>query len=345
MRGRLSAGALIPLLALAVLGLSLWAACVGQVHVAPMRVLGTLLDHLHLPGPAPADSQGDDVLWVVRFPRIALALGVGAALGCAGAVMQGIFGNPLAEPGVIGVSSGSAVGAFSVIVLGWTFLGSWTVVVFAFVCGVITTLVVYGLSRSGGRTEVVTLVLTGISVNALTGAVIGILTFVSDDDSLRAITFWNLGSLASASWSAVWVVVPCALVGIAICMAHSRQLDLLALGERSARHLGVDIERLRLRLIVVVALLSAAAVAFSGIIAFVGLVVPHLIRMAIGPSHKALLPASALGGALVLVSSDLIARTAVDFQEIPLGILTALIGGPFFFWLLRKTRSHAGGWG
>jgi iron complex transport system permease protein len=324
---------------------SLLAAGRGQVDVPPDEVLGSLLHHLGLDWlPGPRAPQGDNALWLVRFPRVALAIVVGASLGTAGAVMQGVFGNPLAEPAVVGVSSGAAVGAFAVIVLGWTAFGGWTMALAAFVGGLLTTLLVYVLSRADGRTEVVTLVLTGIAVNAATGAVIGLLTFATDDDARTAIAFWTLGSLNRATWGAVLIVLPLAVVGLVVAFATAGSLDLLSLGERSARHLGVDVERLRLLLIATAALLTAAATAFSGIIAFVGLVVPHLVRMVAGPHHRFLVPASALGGALVLVLADLVARTAVANQELPLGVLTALVGGPFFFWLLRRTRARSGGW-
>jgi len=191
---------------------------------------------------------------------------------------------------------------------------------------------------------VVTLVLVGIAVTAFAGALIGMLTFVSSDDALRAIAFWNLGSLARATWDAVFAVTPFVVVGVTIALYYAPQLDLLALGERPARHLGVDVERLRLVLIVVIAMLAGAGVAFTGIIAFVGLVVPHLIRIITGPSHRILIPASVLGGALVIVVGDLVARTLIEHQELPLGVLTALIGAPFFFWLIRRTRARAGGW-
>ncbi|GAA0951024.1 iron ABC transporter permease [Actinocorallia libanotica] len=326
--------------------LCLLAAGSGQVDIPPAQVVGSLLHRLGIDaGPLPEAAQGENTLWVVRFPRVVLAAATGAALGCAGALMQGVFGNPLAEPGVIGVSSGAAVGAAAVIVLGLTGLGGWTVVALAFVCGLLTTLLVYVMSRSNGRTEVVTLLLTGIAVNAVSTALLGLLLFMSSNDALRAITSWQLGSLAGATWESVAVVAPPAVAGCAIACAYARKLDLLALGERSARHLGVDVERLRFHGIVLIALLTSAAVAFSGIIAFVGLVVPHLVRMVAGPGHRVLLPASALGGAALLVAADLVARTALDYQELPLGVLTSVVGGPFFFWLLRRTRAESGGWG
>jgi iron complex transport system permease protein len=333
-------------LGLGLIAVSLIAAGRGQVPISPAEVAGSVLHRLGLDvGPMPSAVQGENALWLVRFPRVALAVIVGAALGCAGALMQGVFGNPLAEPGVVGVSSGAAVGAAAAIVSGITVAGIWTTAAAAFIGGVLTTLIVYAMSRTRGRTEVVTLVLTGVAVNATAGALLGLLMIVTDDDGVRAIAFWQLGSLAQATWGAVAVAGPCAAIGLTVAVVLARRLDLLALGERPARHLGVDTERLRIVAIVATALLTASAVAFTGIISFVGLVVPHLIRMVAGPGHRVLIPASALGGAVVVVTADLIARTAIDYQELPLGVLTAVVGGPAFFWLLRRTRSRAGGWG
>jgi iron complex transport system permease protein len=230
-------------------------------------------------------------------------------------------------------------------VMGAASLGAWTVALAGFAGGILATALVYTMARGDGRTEVVTLVLVGIAVNASAGAVIGLLMFYADENTVRAIAFWNLGSLASASWSVVAAVVPCVIVGIAVAMRHRGSLDLLALGERTAATLGVRVERLRVTLIVVTCLLTAAAVSFTGVVAFVGLVVPHIIRAIAGPGHRVLVPASALLGAAVLVAGDLVARTLVDYQELPLGVLTALIGAPTFFVLLRRTRARAGGWG
>jgi iron complex transport system permease protein len=255
-----------------------------------------------------------------------------------------VFGNPLAEPGVVGVSSGAALAASTTIVFGITLFGPWTLAVFAFAGGLVTTLLVYGLSRADGRTEVVTLVLTGVALNACTGAGLAFMTFYGDQQAREQIVFWQLGSLNGSRWEQVAVVAPLVAVGLAVSLLVSRRLDLLALGDRAARHVGIDVERLRLVCVVVVALLAAAAVAFCGIIAFVGLVVPHLVRMVCGPGHRVLVPASALGGAVLLLGADLLARTAVDYADLPIGMLTSLAGSPFFFWLLRRSRRRAGGW-
>ncbi|MFI9488508.1 FecCD family ABC transporter permease [Promicromonospora sp. NPDC052451] len=330
----------------AVLGvLAVVSAGSGQLHVPPAEVVGSVLHHAGLDlGPLPTHPNGDAALWTIRFPRVAMAALVGAALATAGAVMQGVFGNPLAEPGVVGVSSGAAVAASVTIVLGLTALGPWTTAVAAFTGGLAATFLVYGLARSAGRTEIVTLVLTGVAVNAVCGAGLALTTFLGDTQAREQIVFWQLGSFNGTRWAHVGVVAPLVLLGITGALALSRRLDLLALGERSARHLGVDVERLRVLSIVVVAVLTAAGVAFCGIIAFVGLVVPHLIRMAVGPGHRVLVPLSALGGAVLLLSADLVARTAVGYADLPIGMLTALVGGPFFFWLIRRTRRSAGGW-
>lgn len=274
----------------------LFSAGLGAYSIPLGDVLGSVQHRLGLGGAA-LDRVGESVLWNVRLPRVVLALLVGASLGCAGALMQGVFGNPLAEPGVIGISSGAAVGAVASIALGLNFFGNWTITVCAFAAGLATVLLVYALSRSNGRTEIVTLILTGIAVNAFAGALIGLFVFFADNAQISQITFWQLGSLTQATWPKVLAVLPCAAFGLLVAPFYARKLDLLALGEQPARHLGVDVERLRIVLVLVVALLTAAAVAVAGIISFVGLLVPHLLRMANGPGHRFLVPASALGGA------------------------------------------------
>lgn len=317
----------------------------GQLAIAPGEVLGSVLQavgiHTSL---APDDPIAESTLWVVRFPRIAMGLAVGAALAVAGAVMQAIFGNPLAEPGVVGVSSGGALGAALAIVLGATALGGGTLAIFAFVGGLLATMLVYFVSRANGRTEVVTLLLTGIAVNAFAGAGLASLLFVADSGSREQIVFWQLGSLGGSRWDEVVIVAVVAALGTAAAIVLGRRYDLLALGERNARHLGVNVEALRIGSIVLVALLTGVAVAFCGIIAFVGLVVPHVIRMAIGPAHRPLIIASAIGGGVLLVFADLLARSVVTGADLPIGLLTSLVGGPFFFFLLFRQRRRSGGW-
>jgi iron complex transport system permease protein len=342
---RIRAFALILLLAGVLVGGIVLSAITGQLPITPTEVAGSLLRAMGIDTAwAPTDPIVESTLWVVRFPRIVMGLAVGAALAVAGAVMQAVFGNPLAEPGVVGVSSGAALGASAAIALGASVLGGPGVALFAFIGGLLATLLVYAVARAGGRTEVVTLLLTGIAVNAIAQAGIAFVLFAADTASREQIVFWQLGSLGGSRWDQVALVAAVAAVGIAISLVLARRYDLLALGERNARHLGVDVERLRLVSIVLVALLTGAAVAFVGIIAFVGLVVPHLVRMIIGPAHRGLILASAVGGGALLVVADLLTRTLVAGAELPIGMLTSLVGGPFFFWLLYRQRRRSGGW-
>ncbi len=333
-------------LAVALIVSLLVSAGTGQLEVPPQEVLGSLLHRIGIDWlPLPAHPAGDQTLWAIRFPRVSMAALVGAGLAVSGLLMQAIFGNPLAEPGVIGISSGAAVGAGIAIVFGLTLFGEWTTAILAFIFGLGATLIVYAMSRADGKTEVVTLVLTGIAVNAVGGAGIALLTFLGDTQSREQIVFWQLGSLAGSRWSQVLVIAPIIAIGLLAAYFAAHKLDLLALGERNARHLGVNVEALRITMIFVVALLVGASVAFAGIISFVGLVIPHLMRMVLGPAHLPLVTASALGGALLLTLADLAARTLIPMADMPIGMLTALVGGPFFFWLLRRTRKRSGGWG
>lgn len=316
----------------------------GQLDITAGQVVGSILDRWGLTTAlAPEDEVVNATLWVVRFPRIIMAMAVGAALAVGGALMQAIFGNPLAEPGVVGVSSGAALGASMAIVFGIQFAGSG-VAAMAFIGGLLATLVVYAVARAGGRTEVVTLLLTGIAINAFAQAGLAFVLFLADTASREQIVFWQLGSLAGSVWSEIAVVVPLLVVGTGVAWVLARQLDVLSLGERNARQLGVDVEGVRIIVILLVALLTAAAVACAGIIAFVGLIVPHIVRMALGPSHRALIGVSVIGGAALMVWADLFTRTLVDGADLPIGMLTALVGGPFFFALLFQQRRKSGGW-
>lgn len=320
-------------------------ASAGQLPISPTEVIGSVLRAMGVSNSwAPTDSIIESTLWVVRFPRLVMGLVVGAALAVAGAIMQAIFGNPLAEPGVVGISSGAALGAAFSIVLGLTVLGSWSTAVFAFIGGLLAVLLVYFVSRASGRTEVVTLLLTGIAINAFGGAGLALLLFLGDSASREQVIFWQLGSLNGSGWQEVGIVAVIAVIGLGCALFFARRYDLFALGERAARHLGVNVEALRIVSILLVALLTGAAVAFCGIIAFVGLVIPHIMRMAIGPAHRPLIIASAVGGGVLMVFADLLARTMVPGADLPIGMLTSLIGGPFFFFLLYRARKQSGGW-
>jgi len=340
LRGVILSTALVVVL----VGAVIVSAITGQLPVTATEVMGTLLRWLGFETLwAPQDPVIEATLAVVRFPRIVMALAVGAALAVAGALMQAVFGNPLAEPGVVGVSAGAALGASTAIVFGISAAGGG-VAVLAFLGGLLATLLVYAVARAGGRTEVVTLLLTGIAINAFAQAGLAFVLFIADTASREQIIFWQLGSLAGSVWSEVAIVLPVLIIGTIIAFMLAGKLDLLTLGERNARHLGVDVEQLRIIAIVLVALLTGVAVAFAGIIAFVGLVVPHIIRMALGPAHRGLLVASAVGGGALLAIADLLTRTLVAGADLPIGMLTALVGGPFFFGLLYQQRRRSGGW-
>ncbi len=315
----------------------------GAVDIPPAQAISIFFSRAGIDIGVPFEPRTDAILWNIRLPRIVLGALVGGSLGIAGAALQGVFRNPLAEPGIIGVSSGAAVGAVAAIVLGINFFGSGGIAVSAFICGLIATAIVYLVARSYGQTEVTTLVLAGIAVNATAGAFTGLFVFIADDDQLRSITFWTLGNVGGATWPVIGSVLPFFLVGLILLPFWARQLNLLSLGDREARHLGVSTERVRLSVIVLSALLTGAAVSVSGIIGFVGLVVPHIIRLIVGPNHSFLLPASILGGVTSLLLADLLARTVVVPAEMPIGVVTAMIGGPFFLWLVHRTRSTRGG--
>lgn len=339
---RVPASVLLPSLAALLVASLVLAAGIGAVRVGPVEIVAILLHHAGIETDIEFTRQQDAVVWAIRIPRVLLATMVGAALAISGAVLQGIFRNPLADPSIIGVSSGAAFGAVTVIVLGATPLGLMTTPVAAFVGGIVTTLVIWSLSRRNGRVDTVTLILVGVAINSMIGAAMGMLNYIADDQQLRSVVFWSMGSLGGATWKANTAILPLVALGFIVLPRKARDLNLLVLGEREARHLGVDVDRTRFLLILVVALTTAAAVAFAGVIGFVGLIVPHLIRLVAGPDHRVLLPASALAGATLLVLTDLLARTIVSPAELPIGVVTALLGAPFFLFLLLKTRWQHG---
>jgi iron complex transport system permease protein len=327
-------------LALPALGVGLaivatWSLSRGAIAIPEREVLAALARWID-----GAAAQGDDnVVLGLRLPRLLLAILVGSALASGGATMQGLFRNPLADPGLIGVSAGAALGAVGAIVLGGQ-QGSWYVALFAFLGGLAATSLVYMLGRR--RSGVANLLLAGVAVNAIAMAGVGLLTYLADENQLRDLTFWSLGSLGGASWSRVGTVAPWIALPLLCLPRAAAALNALLLGESEATLLGYRPERLQPLLVGLVALAVGASVAFTGVIGFVGLVVPHLLRMVFGPDHRFLLPASALGGAILLVAADALARTVVAPGELPIGVLTAIVGGPFFLWLLLRRRSGEG---
>lgn len=279
------------------------------------------------------------VLLAIRLPRVILAAFVGSALAVSGAAMQGLFRNPLADPGLIGIASGAALAVAVVIVLSSPFsgaLGLYGLSIAAFFGALTTSVLIFRFARLSGSFSVTYMLLAGVAINALAAAGTGFLAYLSNDDQLRTLTFWTMGTVGRALWPSVIVAITIITPSVLILNRYARALNILLLGEQEARHLGIDSERLKRTVMVCTALAVGAAVALTGIIGFIGLVVPHLIRLLIGPDHRVLIPASAILGALVLVVADLLARTLLDPAEIPVGILTSLLGGPFFLWLLAK---------
>lgn len=286
------------------------------------------------------------ILFDIRLPRLALGILVGAALAVSGAVMQGLFRNPLADPGLVGVGAGAGLGAITAIVLGGMLplmlrdvLSYYLVPLAAFLGGWLTTILLYRISTSRGRTSVAVMLLGGIAMGALAGAISGVLIYMADDAQLRDLTFWGLGSLAGATWDKVLIAGPLILMALATTPFLARSLNGLALGEAPAAHLGIPVQRMKNISILTVAAATGAAVAVSGGIGFVGIVVPHLLRIMIGPDHRYLLPNAALLGATLLIAADMISRAIIAPAELPIGIVTATLGGPFFLWILLRNRS------
>ncbi|MND82735.1 Hemin transport system permease protein HmuU [compost metagenome] len=310
----------------------------GDTLLGGMRLLGLPLD-------GGDTQQAELILGQIRLPRSLLGIAVGSVLALSGVAMQGLFRNPLADPGLVGVSGGAALGA-ALAIVGGSLLGGlppviepYLLSVCAFAGGLIVTAVVYRFGRRNGQTDVATMLLAGVAMTAMAGAGVGLFTYLADDATLRTLTFWNLGSLNGASYPRLWPLLIVTL-GVALWLPRrAAALNALLLGESEARHLGFDIERIKLELVLCTALGVGAAVAAAGLIGFIGLVVPHLMRLLVGPDHRVLLPASLLAGASLLLLADLAARLLLAPAELPIGIVTALIGAPFFLYLLVRGRS------
>jgi len=333
---------LIPILILLLAGICLAGAGLGAFPLSPLEIAAIFMDRAGLPAPVNVSEQQAAVLLSIRLPRVFLAALTGAGLGLAGAAMQGLFRNPLADPGLLGVSSGASLGACITIVFGWTAgsagAGQWTVPLSAFACGSAVTLLVYRMASREGHVSLPLMLLAGIAVNALMGAVIGLLISLADDNQLRDFTFWSLGSLARADWRGLGVMTPLIAIGGILLWTQATTLNALLLGETEALHLGIDPKRVKSRIILPCALIVGALVSMTGGIGFVSLVAPHLIRLVAGPDHRRVLPGAALGGASLLVLADLAARMVMAPAEIPVGIVTALLGTPLFLWLLASKK-------
>lgn len=334
-------------LAVALLLAVLVGAGAGALPVPVASVLGVLLHKLGLSMGLAVEPQQEAVVWAIRLPRVLLAVLVGAALGLAGAAMQGLFRNPLADPSLLGISAGASLAAVVVIVLEGKMLaivgalpsaGAYVLPLAAFVGAALITLFVYRVSRRGGRVLVSTMLLVGIATNGLAGAVTGLLTYAATDAQLRSITFWGLGSLGGATWPVLATLVPFLLAPLLYLPRLGKALNLLVLGEEQASHLGLPVARVKWQVIGLTTLAVGASVATVGTIGFLGFLVPHVLRLLGGPDHRFVLPASALGGALVLLLADTLARTVVAPAELPIGILTALLGAPVFLWIVLRPR-------
>lgn len=340
-------------LTLGALALLLVAAILASISIGPAdiplsHVLAILGHQIGIGSLDDVTAREAAIVAAIRLPRTLVGIAVGAILAVAGAMMQGLFRNPLADPGLIGVSGGAAFAGVSMIsfgvpaaLAGIPLLSIYSLPIAAFVGGLVATLVVYRLSRQDGRVSVTMMLLTGIAVNALAATGTGFVVFGADDNALRTITFWTMGSLSGATWSAVYAVLPFAIVLLAAVAMLGRALNGMLLGEAVAMHLGFPIEKVTRILMACVALSVGAAVAVSGIIGFVGILVPHTLRLLIGADHRGLLPASALFGASLLLGADLIARTAVSPAELPIGIVTTGLGAPVFLALLLRHKRGA----
>jgi iron complex transport system permease protein len=342
------AGWLIPLSVVLLAGAVITAVCVGAVPIRLSQLLTILLKTLGLAKLQTIEPQQEAVLLAIRLPRVCLAVMLGAALSMAGATTQGLFRNPLADPALLGISSGASLFVVAMIVLeGWLFrglfgwFGLYTLSMMAFIGASLTMGLVYRLSQVAGKPVVTTMLLAGIAINALANALMGLMIASATDVQLRTVTFWSLGSLGGATWQVVMGVLPFVAIPLLFIPRLSKSLNLLALGENQAAHLGINVVALKRRLIVLTTLAVGASVAAAGIIGFMGLVVPHIIRLITGPDHRRLLLGSAMGGAAILTLADTLSRTLVAPAELPIGILTALLGTPMFLWILLKEKSKA----
>lgn len=315
---------------------------VGASDAQSLRILMGLAGFDDGSGLAPIDHI---VILNIRLPRVIMGALIGGALAVSGAVMQGLFRNPLADPGIVGVSAGASLGAVAIIVLGGTFfapyvalLGQNALPFAAFLGGLASTYILYSVATRQRRTSVATMLLAGIALGAFAMAITGLLIYVADDTQLRQISFWGLGSLAGATWDKIGSIIPIMLAALAATAYLARGLNALAFGESAALHMGISVQRVKNVAIFAIAAATGAAVAVSGGIGFVGIIVPHALRLLIGPDHRYLLPASGLLGAVFLVLTDCVSRTVVPPAELPIGIVTAAIGAPFFIWILLSRR-------
>lgn len=314
----------------------------GTARLPLLQIAGILGKHLPgLRGYVDANwpQSSEQIILKVRLPRVLLGVLVGAALSVAGAAFQGVLRNPLADPYTLGVSSGASVGAAFLIYFGlqYAWFGGWSIPIVAFGTGLISLLLVLRLAQIDGKLKMETLILSGVVMQAFLGAIVSFMVSISNQ-VINEIVFWLMGSLAMRGWSYALTMSPYLLVGFAVLISYARPLNLLALGERQAAHLGVHVERTKLVVLIVATFITAAAVSVAGVIGFVGLIVPHLVRLLVGPDYRLILPLSAIGGGIYVLWADTLARTLLSPTEIPLGVITAFLGAPFFAYLLHKDK-------
>lgn len=317
----------------------------GAMKIPVLDVLTILANKIGIIDFTVKDDLAENVLLYVRLPRIVLGILVGAALGISGAAVQGIFRNPLAEPGLIGISAGASL--FAVLVIAMEsllivslseLLGFYLLAFCAFAGAGFAAMLVYQFSKTDGKPNVATMLLAGIAINALAGALTGLLTYTADEQQLRTITFWMLGSLGGANWNMIMSITPFILIPVFVLPIYGKGLNLFAIGEHQAEQIGMNPGKIKNRVVILSTLAVGACVSVTGIIGFVGLLVPHIIRLIGGADHRLVLPASALLGALVLTVSDMLARVVVAPVELPIGVITALLGAPIFLYILYKDK-------
>lgn len=340
-----STGKMVWILGLVLLACVIFSACTGALPISVSELWQIIAFKLGWIAETGVEEQKSIVFWIIRLPRVCLAVLIGAALGIAGASLQGLFRNPIADATLIGVTSGASLFAVFVIMLNVKYFemlnelaGAYSISFVAFLGAAFTTLLVYQLSKVTGEGGVTTLLLCGIAINAFVGAMTGLMTYLADDAQLRSITFWNLGSLGGASWTSVMAVAPFVAISLIFMPYLSKALNLLVLGESQAASLGVNMRSLKQKVIILATMGVGASVAVAGTIGFVGLVVPHIIRTLFGPNHRTLIIGSALSGAIVLTLADTLSRTIVAPSELPIGILTAMLGTPFFIYILWEQK-------
>ncbi len=323
-------GRSLVILAIVLPAVFLICAGIGAYYVQPWKIPSILLTQ---------ESGAYEILLQLRFPRVVLAVLVGAALAVSGVGLQGLFRNPLAAPDLIGVSSGAALGAaLWIVIASGYFSFAYGLPISAFCGSVLVVILIFKISKMNGTLGMTSLLLCGIAINSIAGSALGLLTYYSNDEELRTLTFWLMGGLGGASWNTLMFALPFYVVGFTILFTLGRNLNVIALGESEAFCLGVSVERCKIKIVFAVSLLVGVSVSLAGGIGFIGLVTPHLLRLWVGSDHRWLLFSSSLAGAVLLLVADLVSRTIALPAEIPIGIITSLMGGPFFLWLLIRQR-------